>query len=94
MIINTISQLQNINSEHCKTNLLLLGPSYFTNNKCGLNTYADYFIISIIDMAVNITGPVIVSLNKAKTIIVFKQCDVSFNGNITFKLNLCTTILF
>ena len=91
---NIVSQLLNINSEHCKTNLLLMGPSYFTNNKCGLNTYPDYFIFSITDMAVNITGPIIVSSNKAKAVIVFKQCDVSFYGNITFKSNLCTTLLF
>ena len=91
---NKVSQLLNINSKYCKTNLLLVGHSYFTNNKCGSNIYVDYFIISIINMAVNITGPIIVSSNHASTVIVFKQCNVSFYGKITFKLNHCERLFY
>ena len=45
-------------------------------------------------MAVNITGPLIVSSNHARVLIVFERCDVSFYGKITFKSNICARLLY
>ena len=45
-------------------------------------------------MAVNITGPVIMSSNHAQNMMWLKHCNVLFYNKITFKANKCDQVMY
>ena len=45
-------------------------------------------------MAVNITGPIIMSSNGAQNMMQFKHCNVLFYNKITFKANKCDQVMY
>ena len=54
----------------------------------------DTGIIDCLHMAVHMNGNIIVSRNLYElTIIAFQSCNVTFAGNITFSLNVCTQVI-
>ena len=83
---NLVSELINIRVESCKSNLLIIGPTYVINTTYG--SYQKGNIISIKNMAVDVIGPVIMSFNSGNTIMLFDHCNIKFYNNITFKSNI------
>ena len=79
---------------YCRTNLLLIGPSHFSNNG-KRNKFKGYStIIYIYNMNINTTGSVILSSNDAHNIILFEKCDIIFHNKVIFKSNQCSQVLY
>ena len=91
---NVVGVLISADARYCKTNFLMIGPSRFVHTRCGTNKYDDYNVLSISQMAVNITGPVIMLSNYAQTIMQFKYCNVLFYNKITFESNSCNQVMY
>ena len=92
---NVVSEIINIRAKYCRANLLLIGPSHFSNNHCRTKRFHGYnTVISIYNMNINTTGSVILSSNNAQNIILFDKCDVTFHDKVTFKSNICTQVLY
>ena len=83
---NVVSELISVKLKFCKCNLLIIGPIHVTNTIHG--SYHSSKIISIDNMAVDVIGPVIMSLNSGRTIMFFDNCDIKFYNNITYKSNI------
>ena len=91
---NAVGILVSADSFHCKANLLMIGPSKFVYTMCSSTKYDDYNVLSISNMAVNITGPVIMSSNGARNMMQFKHCNVLFYNKLTFKANKCDQVMY
>ena len=91
---NVVGILISADGFYYKANLLIIGPSQFIYTKCGSTKYDDYNVLSISNMAVNITGPVILSSNHAQNMMCLKHCNVLFYNKITFKANNCDQIMY
>ena len=94
---NLVGELMNIvnNSYLCKTNILIIGPSHFTKTQCRYyNKNKAYNVLSIYKMTVNIIGPVVISLNRAETLMRLENCDITLYNNITYKLNDVVKIIY
>ena len=88
---NTVNVLINVVARYCKSNLLITGPSNIVSTKCAVS---DYKVLYFSNMAVNITGPVIMSSNHAQSMMHFKECDVLFYNKIIFKSNNCDQVIY
>jgi len=86
---NVASELININAEHCKGNIWIIGPTHFNKTKSGYHRHSHYITISIYYMMVDIIGSVIFSFNHAHTVMFFQNCDIKFYKNITYASNSC-----
>ena len=93
---NVVNELLKVATKYCRVNLLIAGPSYYTKTIKGdnyINTENKMTVISIYNMAVNVIGPVIISLNYAKRVTLFDNCNVSFYNTITYKSNNCGELI-
>ena len=94
-INNAASQLINFNSRNGKVNLLVKGPSHFTNSMCKINRYVkEYIVLSINNMVVNIIGPLRLSFNHAHQIMQIKNSNLSFHNHIIFESNICGQVIY
>ena len=91
---NVVGVLISVGARYCKANFLMIGPSRFVHTRCGANKYNDYNVLSISQMAVNITGPIIMLSNHAQTMMQFKHCNVLFYNKITFESNGCNQVMY
>ena len=89
---NEVSEMINTKAIYYKSNLLIIGPTQIRKTMTGRYRYLNnqYNVISINGMAVDIIGPVIMSFNHARNIILFDHCDICFSHNITYTSNYCT----
>ena len=91
---NVASELININAKQCKGNIWIIGPTTFSKTKSGSFRHSHYITISIYYMMVDIIGPVIFSFNHANTVMFFKNCDIKFYKNITYRSNSCEEVTY
>ena len=90
---NTVNVLIYVIAKYCKANFLITGPSNIVSTSCRYGV-VDQEVLYFSNMAVNITGPVIMSSNHAHTIMHFNVCDVLFYNKITFKSNNCNQVIY
>jgi len=69
LIGNIVSELINVKATLCKSNLLIIGPTYVTNTT--RSSYKSGNILFIYRMTVDIIGPVIMSFNSGNAIMFF-----------------------
>ena len=95
---NVISELINIanncRSLLCKSNLFIIGPSYFTKTVYRQYKHKQYQVLFIDGITVNIIGPVVLSSNHADTIMRLENCDITFYNNITYKSNNGAQVIY
>ena len=88
---NIVNVLINVIARDCKSNFLITGPSDIVSTKCSV---VDHKVLYFSNMAVNVTGPVIMSSNHAQMMMHFIGCDVLFYDKITFKSNICNQVIY
>ena len=88
--VRNTGELINAKSIFCRANLLIIGPSKFANAVIHNRIY-DLIIIS--NMGVHIIGPVIITSNRAASIMYFKSCEVSFYRDIMLVSNRCDQLI-
>ena len=76
----------------CRANLLIIGPSEFANAAKHFHITNDDLIF-ISNMNVHIIGPVIITSNRAESIMYFKSCEVSFYRDIILVSNNCYQLI-
>ena len=86
---NIVNRMIIIETKHCKSNILIIGPTYVTKTFAGMYNHIMTIMISFHNMTVDIIGPVIMSFNHASTIMLFDNCDISFYNNVTYTANTC-----
>ena len=91
---NVVSKLIDIKAAYCTANLLLIGPSHFSNAECRTNRFQEYNVIIASDMKINAISSVILSINIAQNLILFDKCNVTFCNEVILKLNKCSQVLY
>ena len=56
-------------------------------------TLSNKDLINILDMIVQVHGPILITNNRFHNAIKFDDCDIKFKGSITFSLNTCINIV-
>ena len=88
-------KLLNFNSRDGQVNLLVKGPSHFTNSMCKINRYVkEYIVLSINNMVVNVIGALRLSFNHAHQIMQIKNSNLSFHNHIIFESNICGQVMY
>ena len=85
-----------VNATTCMPHVYMIRHVHIFNTslKRDRNYITDTGIINYLHVAVHMTGNIIVSENLAQlSIIEFQSCNVTFTGNITFTLNICTQVI-
>ena len=88
---NNLSKLMNIIAHFCTANLFIIGPSHIVHTMVQSRIYYD--VISVSKLVVHLVGPVILSYNKAGSIMHFESCKVLFYNNIIIKSNNCNQVI-
>ena len=73
-----------------RATLSIIGPSQFVTTTV---PFKRQDVISISNMTVYISGPVIMSSNHVRNVVYFKSCDITFSKEIVFKSNNCLQVI-
>ena len=88
-------RMENINeddTQELKIKLYIIGPVFITKNK---NIAISDDLLSFEEVAVHITGPVLISYNSvgSHSLLSFRSSEVIFYDTITFKTNNCAQVI-